>query len=76
MSVFNIKYINESNKTIKSETVFMNGLRGAKISSSSCAPSYTHRIELRDIVGRLLAYKENNHWVNSIKGFASSAKIS
>ncbi|RJX71985.1 hypothetical protein DZ860_09165 [Vibrio sinensis] len=70
MSAFNIKYINESNKTIKAETVFMKGLRGAKISSSSIAPSYTHRIELRDIVGRLLAYKENNRWINSVETWA------
>lgn len=67
MSAFNIKYINESNKTIKSETVFMNGLRGAKISASLIAPLYTYRIELRDIVGRLLSYKENNIWTNSCK---------
>ena len=66
MSAFNIKYISESNKTLKAETVFMKGLRGAKISSASIAPLYTYRIELRDIVGRLLAYKENNRWVNSV----------
>lgn len=65
MSAFNIKYISESNKTIKSETVFMKGLRGAKISASSIAPLRTSRIELRDIVGRLLSYKEKNIWTNS-----------
>ncbi|WP_083796285.1 hypothetical protein [Vibrio sp. AND4] len=71
MSAFNIKYLNESNTTIKSETVFMKGLRGAKISASSIAPSYTYRIELRDILGRLVAYKENNRWINSVAICAS-----
>ncbi|MEZ9309475.1 hypothetical protein AB4088_22185, partial [Vibrio cyclitrophicus] len=61
---FNIKYINEKNNTLKLETVFMRGLKGAKISASSCAPFCTNRIELRNILGTLLAYKENGIWLN------------
>ncbi|WP_318463617.1 hypothetical protein [Photobacterium leiognathi] len=67
MSVYNIMYINDLNKTIKSETVLMKCLKGAKISSSSFAPFFTVKIELRDIVGKLLATKENNIWVNNEK---------
>ncbi|OBU29284.1 hypothetical protein C0Z01_09900 [Photobacterium kishitanii] len=65
MSAYNIMYFDDANKIIKSETVFMNGLRGAKISSSSFAPFFTVKIELRDIVGKLLATKENNSWINN-----------
>lgn len=65
MPAFNIKYINEKNNTLKLETVFMRGLKGAKISASSCAPFCTNRIELRNILGTLLAYKENGIWLNS-----------
>ncbi|MEZ9042857.1 hypothetical protein [Vibrio sp. 10N.247.311.47] len=64
MPTFNIKYINEKNNTLKLETVFMRGLKGAKISASSCAPFSTNRIELRNILGTLLAYKENGIWLN------------
>ena len=64
MPTFNIKYINEKNNTLKLETVFMRGLKGAKISASSCAPFCTNRIELRNILGTLLAYKENGIWLN------------
>ncbi|EAS63551.1 hypothetical protein C0W92_03530 [Photobacterium angustum] len=67
MSVYNIMYINDLDKIIKSETVFMKCLRGAKVSSSSFAPFFTVKIELRDIVGKLLATKENNAWVNNDK---------
>ena len=65
MSVYNIMYINDLDKIIKSETFFMKFLRGAKVSSSSFAPFFTVKIELRDIVGKLLATKENNAWVNN-----------
>ncbi|MDP2503943.1 hypothetical protein Q8W42_24985 [Vibrio splendidus] len=64
MPTFNIKHINEKNNTLKLETVFMRGLKGAKISASSCAPFCTNRIELRNILGTLLAYKENGIWLN------------
>lgn len=64
MSTFQIKYINETNNTLRSETVFMRSLKGAKISASSCSPFCTNRIELRNIIGTLLAYKENGIWVN------------
>ena len=67
MSVYNIMHINDLDKIIKSETVFMKCLRGAKVSSSSFAPFFTVKIELRDIVGKLLATKENNAWVNNDK---------
>ncbi|OMO22735.1 hypothetical protein BH582_24475 [Vibrio sp. 10N.222.47.A9] len=66
MPTFNIKYINEKNNTLKLETVFMRGLKGAKISASSCAPFCTNRIELRNILGTLLAYKENGIWLNDV----------
>ncbi|AVF60475.1 hypothetical protein EIB96_13440 [Vibrio parahaemolyticus] len=67
MPTFNIKYINESNSTLRMETVFMRGLKGAKISASSCAPFCTNRIELRDLIGTLLAHKEGGIWVNAVK---------
>ena len=44
MSVYNIMYINDLDKIIKSETVFMKCLRGAKVSSSSYAPFFTVKI--------------------------------
>ncbi|EGU34601.1 hypothetical protein VII00023_00885 [Vibrio ichthyoenteri ATCC 700023] len=62
MAAYKIIYLNDSNELIKSETVFMRGLRGAKTSSASRAPSCTVKIELRDIADRLLAFKENNRW--------------
>ncbi|WP_038177490.1 hypothetical protein [Vibrio pacinii] len=65
MPTFNIKYINEKNNTLRLETVFMRGLKGAKISASSCAPFFTSRIELRDLIGTLLAHKENGVWLNA-----------
>ncbi|WP_413112531.1 hypothetical protein [Thaumasiovibrio sp. DFM-14] len=65
MTTYNIKYINENNNTLRLETVFMRGLKGAKISASSCAPFCTSRIELRDIIGTLLAHKEHGVWVNA-----------
>ena len=50
MAAYKIIYLNDANELIKSETVFMKGLRGAKTSSAALAPSSTVKIELRDIL--------------------------
>lgn len=62
MAAYKIVYLNDSDELIKSETVFMKGLRGAKTSAAALAPSCTNKIELRDITDRLLAFKENSRW--------------
>ena len=63
MAAYKIIYFND---WIKSEAVFMKGLRGAKTSSSSLAPSCTYRIELRDIADRLWAEK-NHQWTEQVQ---------
>ncbi|ANS87347.1 hypothetical protein VSVS12_03646 [Vibrio scophthalmi] len=38
MTAYKNVYLNDSNELIKSETVFMKGLRGAKTSAAALAP--------------------------------------
>ncbi|MFA0213307.1 HU family DNA-binding protein, partial [Vibrio artabrorum] len=57
MAVYNIRYLDKEKKTIKSETVYMRSLGVAKASATTQATENTFKIEISDVVDKLLAFR-------------------
>jgi nucleoid DNA-binding protein len=57
MAVYNIRYLDKEKKTIKSETVYMRSLPAAKTSATNQATESTFKIEISDVVDKLLAFR-------------------
>ncbi len=57
MAVYNIRYLDKEKKTIKSETVYMRSLGAAKTSATTQATENTFKIEISDVVNKLLAFR-------------------
>lgn len=57
MAVYNIRYLDKEKKTIKSETVYMRSLGVTKASATTQATENTFKIEISDVVDKLLAFR-------------------
>ncbi|MFA0213305.1 HU family DNA-binding protein, partial [Vibrio artabrorum] len=57
MAVYNIRYLDKEKETIKSETVYMRSLGVAKASATTQATENTFKIEISDVVDKLLAFR-------------------
>ncbi|WP_299697659.1 hypothetical protein, partial [uncultured Vibrio sp.] len=57
MAVYNIRYLDKENKTIRSETVYMRSLGAAKASATTQATANTFKIEISDVVEKRLAFR-------------------
>ncbi|GAM65507.1 hypothetical protein JCM19232_5007 [Vibrio ishigakensis] len=66
MPTYAITYIDKDGQTLKSETVLMMNLPAVKRSASSQAPMHTVLIEIKDILGLVIARKVNHTWQRSL----------
>ncbi|MFA0175328.1 hypothetical protein AB4472_09215 [Vibrio lentus] len=62
MAAYQIHYYDNEEALLKSETVFMKGIRAAKQSATMTAPEHTVRTIILDVVGRPLLTKELGQW--------------
>jgi hypothetical protein len=62
MSAYQIQHFDEKDVLLKSETVFMKGLGGAKNSATMTAPLHTVRTVILDLLDRPLLSKESGQW--------------
>ncbi len=65
MPAYEIIYSNQKKVQLKTETVFMKTLNGAKTSAWVHAPEFTYRIDIKNLMGHLLTFNENEtRWQN------------
>ena len=62
MAAYKIRYYDNEETLLKSETVFMKGLKAAKQSATMTAPDSTVRTVILDISERALLSKELGKW--------------
>ena len=64
MAAFNIRHLDKNNVILHQETIFMKGVTAAKLSATALSPHNTESIEIRDLLGNVLAKKQKGKWVN------------
>ncbi|MGR5488990.1 hypothetical protein, partial [Vibrio alfacsensis] len=57
-----VTYRDKDQQYLSKETIHMKSLSGAKASASNAAPECTAFIEIKDILGLVVAHKSEGQW--------------